>query len=77
MLTRTLLPWLAVHEMRDMEMVTTSTVSVRTKDNCRNLSPDEFGGLLSLLASSRSILTFQPGSLHSPWELQTQRFADA
>jgi hypothetical protein len=32
--------------------------------------------LLLLLASSMQILTFQPGSLHSPWGLQPQRFVD-
>jgi hypothetical protein len=37
-LTRSLLPWLAVHEMRDMQMVITSTVSVCKKDRCRNRS---------------------------------------
>jgi hypothetical protein len=29
--------------MRDMEMISTSTVCVCKKDNCRNLSPGEFG----------------------------------
>jgi hypothetical protein len=30
--------------MRDMEMITTSRVSLRKRDNCRNRSPGEFGG---------------------------------
>jgi hypothetical protein len=42
-LNRALLPWLAVPEMRDMEMIITSTVSVGKKDNCRTRSPREFG----------------------------------
>jgi hypothetical protein len=41
-LTRTLLPWPAIHEMRDMEMIITSMVSVCKKDNPRNQSPGEF-----------------------------------
>jgi hypothetical protein len=148
--------WLAVHEMRGLEMITTSTLSMCTKDNCRNWPPAGFGrqkfvhrtnsvknmaveqrhvfkffsdksmprvqivarlgqhsreGALSrteiyfwideakrgerilillrtpeesvvkilrplVLASSLPILTFQPGSLHSPWELQPQQFVD-
>jgi hypothetical protein len=42
-LTQTLFPWLAVQETRDLEMITTSTVSVCKKDNCRNRSRGEFG----------------------------------
>jgi hypothetical protein len=125
--------------MRDMEMISTSTVCVCKKDNCRNRSPSEFGkqkwvhrtksvkiieveqryvikffsdeGIpwvqiverlrqhygedalsrtqsqapeespMKVLpplspASSMPILISQPGSLHSPWGLQSQRFAD-
>jgi hypothetical protein len=42
-LTRTLLPWLPVHEMCDMEMINTFTVCVCKRDNCRNRSPGKFG----------------------------------
>jgi hypothetical protein len=42
-LTRTLLPWLAIRKMRDVEMSITPMVSVRKKDNYRNRSPGEFG----------------------------------
>jgi hypothetical protein len=43
MLTRTLLPWLRVHEMRDMEMISASMVCVCKKDNCRDRPPGELG----------------------------------
>jgi hypothetical protein len=42
-LTRLSPLWLPVHEMRDMEIISTSTVCVCKKDNCRNRPPGEFG----------------------------------
>jgi hypothetical protein len=38
MMTRSLLQWLPVHEMRDMEMITPSVACVSKKHNSQNMS---------------------------------------